>query len=168
MPNAHAPPHRGRITPGLALPRPLPPGHLISSCCLVPCIPWCTNWYPTRELRRGAGCTALQNKPLLLWIHTRRRVTEPCFLCVACTPQVQWEECWWKASNRYGLRELGAFKKGTAESGAAWVEEWKEVLYTHPTNLRLVIERTAHKWVLALVALPFWHWHWRRYSWGRA
>ncbi|EFJ51634.1 hypothetical protein VOLCADRAFT_103268 [Volvox carteri f. nagariensis] len=69
--------------------------------------------------------------------------------------QVQWEECWWqvwglglggKASNRYGLRELGAFKKGTAESGAAWVEEWKEVLYTHPTNLRLVIERTAHKW----------------------
>lgn len=59
---------------------------------------------------------------------------------------VQWEECWWQASNRYGLRELGAFKKGTAESGAAWVEEWKEVLYTHPTNLRLVIERTAHKW----------------------
>ncbi|GIL78739.1 hypothetical protein Vretimale_358 [Volvox reticuliferus] len=60
--------------------------------------------------------------------------------------QVQWEECWWKASNRYGLRELGAFKKGTAESGAAWVEEWKEVLYTHSTNLRLVVERTAHKW----------------------
>lgn len=68
---------------------------------------------------------------------------------MACGPQVQWEECWWQASNRYGLRELGAFKKGTAESGAAWVEEWKEVLYTHPTNLRLVIERTAHKWVLA-------------------
>ncbi|GLC38541.1 hypothetical protein PLESTB_001737500 [Pleodorina starrii] len=60
--------------------------------------------------------------------------------------QVQWEECWWQASNRYGLRELGAFKKGTTESGAAWVEEWKEVLHTHPTNLRLVIERTAHKW----------------------
>ncbi|GIL45341.1 hypothetical protein Vafri_2600 [Volvox africanus] len=60
--------------------------------------------------------------------------------------QVQWEECWWQASNRYGLRELGAFKKGTAENGAAWVEEWKEVLYTHSTNLRLAVERTAHKW----------------------
>ncbi|PNW83327.1 hypothetical protein CHLRE_05g248000v5 [Chlamydomonas reinhardtii] len=59
---------------------------------------------------------------------------------------VQWEECWWTASNRYGLREMGAFKKGSTEAGAAWVEEWKEVLYTHATNLRLVIERTAHKW----------------------
>ncbi|KAG2445102.1 hypothetical protein HYH02_008969 [Chlamydomonas schloesseri] len=59
---------------------------------------------------------------------------------------VQWEECWWTASNRYGLREMGAFKKGSTETGAAWVEEWKEVLYTHSTNLRLVIERTAHKW----------------------
>ncbi|KAG2430806.1 hypothetical protein HXX76_009782 [Chlamydomonas incerta] len=59
---------------------------------------------------------------------------------------VQWEECWWTASNRFGLREMGAFKKGSTATGAMWVEEWKEVLYTHKTNLRLVIERTAHKW----------------------
>ncbi|PNG99470.1 hypothetical protein TSOC_014749, partial [Tetrabaena socialis] len=59
---------------------------------------------------------------------------------------VQWEECWWKASNRLGLRELGAFKQGTTEGGSAWREEWKELLHTHPTNMRLVIERTAHKW----------------------
>lgn len=59
---------------------------------------------------------------------------------------VSWEECWWTASDRNGLREMGAFKRGNNALGGAWQEEWKEITFSHPTNKRLVIERTAHKW----------------------
>ena len=62
-----------------------------------------------------------------------------------CVLQVSWEECWWQASDRYGLKELGAFKKGTTAGGAAWREEWKELIYPHHINKRQAIDRTAHK-----------------------
>lgn len=59
--------------------------------------------------------------------------------------QVIWEETVWETSDRQGLRELGAYKAGSTPSGAAWREEWAERMYTHASNLRLVVERQAHK-----------------------
>lgn len=69
----------------------------------------------------------------------------PLHLLLASLPQVQWEECWWEASDWKGFRELGAAKKGNRADGAAWNEAWSEKVYHDKETSHRMVERTAHK-----------------------
>lgn len=42
----------------------------------------------------------------------------PAALSLLPPTQASWEDCWWEASDWFGLRELGAKKSGKTEYGA--------------------------------------------------
>ena len=58
---------------------------------------------------------------------------------------VEWEERWWKTSDSFTYRELGAVKSGRDSNGQAWQESWKE-MYVHEVNKIPYIHREASKW----------------------
>ena len=58
---------------------------------------------------------------------------------------VEWEERWWKTSDSFTYRELGAVKSGRDSNGQAWQESWKE-MYVHEVNKIPYIHRGASKW----------------------
>ncbi|MEW5302338.1 MAG: hypothetical protein WDW36_005137 [Sanguina aurantia] len=63
--------------------------------------------------------------------------------------KVNFEEYVWTASDRSGMRELGACKSGNTLDGSRWREEWTESMAHQATDLKMYIQRTAQKWALA-------------------
>lgn len=59
--------------------------------------------------------------------------------------QVNFEEYVWTASDRSGMRELGACKSGNTLDGSRWREEWTESMAHQATDLKMYIQRTAQK-----------------------
>lgn len=63
-----------------------------------------------------------------------------------CLGGAEWQEKWWRTSDAWAYRELGAEKSGRDASGAAWREAWAEVWSPDAATGLGHIARTASKW----------------------
>ena len=70
---------------------------------------------------------------------------------------LEWQDKWWRTSDAWGYRELGAEKSGRSSTGAAWRECWHEAYDTRSVVAH--ITRNADKWARDAPGAE-WHERW--------